>query len=285
MLTFHKSQSHTPPVHMLYDGFDVIGKNLAAFGETMGKIPDQAWKGSAKRRADARDYQIPDPVPPVPLIEQSFSTLHKTFDVFESFMESQRRSKGEAAVEILDTAKVTEKVDLEDQEPAKKIVAQEKESYPGEKGANTTAKAVSAQGNEMHTVEKPLEGKNSRRHSTAKGDVQTKGNQGTMETSAPAPLVDARDSQPMLTPGPPRKRASGNDDSSGNDMLPPAKRRAVFRQELHSPGAAPILPRLELVSPWTPVRSQSSEGPRHKISDHHHPSGNPEVARTDTEQN
>ena len=270
---------------MLYEGFDVIGRDLAAFGETMGKIPDKAWKGSAKRRADAGDYQIPDPVPPVPLIEQSFSMLHQTFDVFESFMESQRRSKGEAAVEILDTTKVTEKVDLEDQKPAKKIVAQEKKSHPGEKGANTTAKAVSAQGHEIHTVEKALEVEVSICHGTAKGDVQTKGNQGTMETSARAPLVDARDSQPMLTPGPPRKRASDNDDSSGNDMLPPAKRRAVFDQEPHSPGAAPILPRLEMVSPWTPMRSQSSEGPRHKSSDHHHRSGSSKVARTDTEQN
>lgn len=214
MLTFQKTQSPTPPVHMLYEGFDTIGKDLTAFEETMGKISDNVWEGSAKRWGDERDDEIknedwiknnaprvPDPVPPVTLIERSFGTLHRTFDVFESFMESERRFEGEVVVEpakpvhiqpkILDTAKASGNAALEDQEAARDNSSR-KESHSREGVANATAKSSSAQGNQVHTVEKPLNGDTFTRHDTVKEDAPTKEERVNKEINAPAELADTQ---------------------------------------------------------------------------------------------
>ena len=311
MLTYQKPQSPTPPVHMLYEGFDNVGKDLTVFEETMGKISDNVWEESAKRWGDERDDEmenedwiehnaprVPDPVPPVTLIERGFSTLHRTFDAFESFMKDQGRFEGEVAVSPAklahaqsknpDTVKAPGKVALDDQEWAGDN-SSEKESHSRERVANATDKSLSAQGDQVHTVEKPLKGDIVTRNSTAKEDVPTKGERGIMETSAPARLANTQDSQPMRTPGSSRKHGSGSQDSGQNDIgqnvkLPPTKRKAVFDPEPHLPRAAPVLPYRERASPKTPVRAQGSERPRRESSDCYRPSDSLRVARSDAER-
>ena len=255
MLTDQKTQSPTPPVHMLYEGFDNIGKDLTAFEETMGNISDNVWEGSAKGWGGKRDDEIknedwiqnnaprvPDPVPPITLIERGFSTLHRTFDVFESFMENQRRFEGEVVVEpakpihiqpkILDTARAPGNAALKDQEPARDNSSR-KQSHSREGVANATAKSSSAQGNQSHTVEKPLNGHMTTRHDTVKEDASTKEEQVTKEINAPAELADTQVNPSVPPPGPSRKHASGSQGSGQNGMLPPAKRGAVLDEELH----------------------------------------------------
>ena len=259
MLIYQKPQSPTPPVHMLYEGFDNIGKDLTAYEEAMGKISDGVWEESAKCWGEERDDEIenedwiknnaprvPDPLLPATLIERGFSTLHRTFDVFESFMKEQGRlEEGEvvdppatladAQSKSNGTIKALRKVALNGQESAKDN-SSKKESYSRKVLANATAISPGAQRIQVHSVEKPLNGDMSTRHDTAKEDVPTKGQRGNIETSASARLANTQHSQSILMAGPSRKHAPSDQDSGQNDLLPPAKRRAVHGQEPHSPG-------------------------------------------------
>ncbi|KAL8794586.1 MAG: hypothetical protein Q9195_002921 [Heterodermia aff. obscurata] len=270
-------QSPPPPVHMLYEGFEKFGKELTIFEETMGKIADDDWEVPAKRQKTRRGDdledegcpRVPDPGPPFTLIEHGFSTLHRTFDIFESFMHSQSHSEGEVVVapakpvhvqsKILFVAKAPENVQVEDQAPTNESSSKE-ENHPEEKVVKTIAKALSAPENQSRTVETPLEEEMPASHSTAKEDVP-KGKRGTIGTMAPASLADNRQSQRMLTPQPWRKHAAGGQDSGQDDMLPPAKRRAVFDQEPHSRRAAPVYAHREQGSHERPVREQGSQRP------------------------
>ena len=321
MLTHQKTQSPTPPVHMLYEGFDNIGKDLIAFEETMGKITDNVWEQSAKHFGDLRDDEfenedwikinaprVPDPVLSVDIIERGFSTLHKTFDVFESFMKKRQRrfefeeeeekeeEEEEEEGEIVSPAKLAHaqakspntvrargNVALEDQEPTGDN-SSHLESHSRERVADGIAKSLKGQGDQIHTVRKPLKGDMSTRHNTAKEKIPMKGERGNMETSAPAQLANTKDRQPMLTPKSSRKHAPSSQDSDQKEILPPTKRRALFDQELHSPRAAPVPPYRKTASPRTPVRAQGLENPRRESSDYYRPSDSPRIARSDTER-
>ncbi|KAG7009289.1 hypothetical protein G7Y79_00003g011570 [Physcia stellaris] len=100
------NQMPTPPVHNLYEGFDNIGKTLTAFEKTMSEVSDTYWRESAKpggeRMPDdlededwikANAAKVPDPKPPIEILEGGFVALHGTFDAFESFMKKQHKSK------------------------------------------------------------------------------------------------------------------------------------------------------------------------------------------------
>ena len=110
----------TPPVHSLYEGFDNIGKTLTAFENTMSEVSDVHWRKSARRWGEKRpddleneDWikanaaRVPDPKPPIEILEQGFITLDRTFDVFDSFMKRQRESEeGEVLAVPADLNKV-----------------------------------------------------------------------------------------------------------------------------------------------------------------------------------
>ena len=291
---------------MLYEGFDEIGKDLRAFEDTMSNISDKVWEESAKCWGYERDDEIenkdwiqdnasrvPDPELPVTLIEQGFSTLHRTFDVFESFMEKQRRCEQEKVVEpakpvhaqseILDAARLLGKAVLEDQDPVRDNRSR-KQSHSKGKVANATANALSAQENQVQTVKKPPKGGMFTRPDTAKVDAPTKGERVNKQIKAPARLANTQESRPTPTSGLSRKHAHDSQDSGRNDILPPSKRRAIFDEETHPARAPPTLPRREKASPRTPVRAQDLATPRRETSDYYRPSDGRRLASSDAER-
>ena len=294
-------------MHLLYEGFDDIGKDLRAFEDTMSKISDTVWKESAKCWGYERDDEIenedwiqdnaprvPDPVLPVTLIERGFSTLHRTFDVFESFMEKQRRFEGKVVVEpakpvhaqseILDTAKLLGKAVVEDQEPLRDNSSW-KESHSRERVANAMVNSLSAQENQVHTTGKPPKGNIFTCPARAKEGVPAKWERFQKMINAQARSADTQQCQPTPTPGLSRKHARGSQDPSRDDILHQSKRRAIFDEETHSSRAPPTLPHREKASPRTPVRAQNLERPWRETSDYYRPSNSRRLVSSNAERN
>lgn len=199
----------TAPVHNLYEGFDNIGKTLTAFEKTMSEVSDTHWRESAKpgdeRMPDdlededwikANAAQVPDPKPPIEILERGFVALHGTFDAFESFMKKQHESKeGKVLAVPAELSKVI---------PRTLNTGTEVESESKEKG---------------HI------GQN-----LAKYDVSPNNKLDDRQSNLAVRLADTQKSI-RLAAEPSRKHPYNNQDPANGDGLPPLKRRAVSGQE------------------------------------------------------
>lgn len=233
MLTYQKDQMPTPPVHTLYEGFESIGKTLTAFEETMSQISDTHWRKSAKRWGEKRpddveneDWintnaaRVPDPKPPIEILEQGFVTLHSTFDVFDSFMKKQRESE---EGEVL--------------------------SVPASLG-----KGKARTPDTGTEVESGSKGKKPIGQDSAKYHVSHSNKLDDRQISLPVRSADTEKS-PSLAAEPSIKHPYDNQGSANRDELRPLKRRAVTGRERETAAAPAVLPHPRKAETWqTPVQ-------------------------------